>query len=66
MTDIRVKDHPDLVKRGAGVINKNFDDYQRALARSKQAKRIDELEDKITDMSSKLDLLIKALTPCAT
>lgn len=59
--DARVKDYPDLIKRGAGVVNTNTDEYHRAKARLKQAKRIDNLESEVRGLHSKLDTLIGLL-----
>ena len=60
--DAKVRDYPDLIKRGAGVVNTNKDDYLRAKSRNKQAKRLDILEDEVKSVHNKLDVLIALLT----
>lgn len=55
MTDVRVKDHPGLVRRDQGyIVSTNHDEYQQALARRKQSsnakavdRRLDALEDQL-------------------
>ncbi|WEM34261.1 hypothetical protein [Xanthomonas phage X1] len=59
--DAKVRDYPDLIKRGGGVVNTNHDEYLRAKARLKQAKRIDNLESEVRGLHSKLDILIGLL-----
>lgn len=64
--EAKVKDYPDFIKRGGGVINTNANEYARAKARAYQFKRIDNLEDKMCDMQIKLGeimSLLKQLTP---
>ncbi len=60
--DIKVRDFPDLIKRGAGVVNTNKEEYNRAKVRIKQAKRLDALEDEVKGLGNKLDHLIALLT----
>lgn len=62
MMDAKVRDYPDLLKRGAGVVNTNNDDYLRAKSRIKQSKRIETLEKDVQTINSKLDLLLSLLT----
>lgn len=60
--DIKIEGYPELRRRGAGVINTDRDEYLRALNRNKQGKRIDDLEEKIEDLSGKVDKLLQILT----
>lgn len=62
MTDIKIEGYPELRRRGAGVVNTDREEYLRALNRNKQGKRIDDLEDKIEDLSGKVDKLLQILT----
>lgn len=62
MDAAKVRDFPDLIKRGGGVVNTNNDEYLRAKSRNKQAKRIDKLEQDVRDVHTKLDLLIALMT----
>ena len=57
--DYKVRDYPDLIKREGGVVNKNTDEYLRAKSRLKQAKRIDNLENEVRGLHSKLDQLLE-------
>lgn len=61
MDEYKVRDFPDLIKRGGGVINTNQDEYHRAKARLMQAQRIDNLEGEVRGLHSKLDLLVELL-----
>lgn len=60
--DYKVRDFPDLIKREGGIVNTNRDDYLRAKSRQKQAKRIDNLEEEVRGLHSKIDMLIGLLT----
>lgn len=59
--EVKVKDHPDYRRRGAGVVNVNTHEYSLALSRAKNAKRLDHLEAKVQLIDSKLDTLIELL-----
>jgi hypothetical protein len=59
--EYKINDFPDLIKRGAGVINTNQSEYHRAKARIQNAKRIDNLEGEVRDIHKKLDILLGLL-----
>jgi len=59
--DAKVRDYPDLIKRGAGVVNTNHDEYHRALSRNQQARRVDDLEKEVSALHIKMDKLIELL-----
>ena len=67
--DKNIKNHAELVKRQAGVINMNKSDYILALKRLQEAqnrinldKKVNDLEQKVNDLDSKLDTIIRLLS----
>lgn len=63
MTDTmaKVKEYPGLEKGSGYVLNNNKDDYQRALARLRQGREIRDLRQRVGNLESKIDLILKAL-----
>lgn len=59
--DIKVRDYPDLVRRGAAIINTNRDEYLKAQIRAQKIKRDKELESRVDSLENKLDLILNLL-----
>ena len=57
----KVTDYPGLMKGSGYVVNKNKDDYQRALARLKSGREQAALRRKVDALEHKMDLILKAL-----
>lgn len=59
--DMKVKGYPDLVRRGAAIINTNRDEYRRAQARAQKVKRDRVLEQRVDALEDKLDQILSIL-----
>ena len=66
MNDAKVKNHPELVRRGGAIINTDNKEYERALARRKQAARIDRLENAVMSMSETVNSMARILEDLAS
>lgn len=62
MTDVRVKDHPGLVRRDQGyIVSTNDDEYRQALARRKQASNAKAVERRLDMLEGQLKTIIELL-----
>ena len=58
----KVKDYPDLVRVDSSyIINTNHERYQSALVRKRNAKRIQDLEQKVETMSNDIKQILTIL-----
>jgi hypothetical protein len=57
----RVKGHSNLIKKNGAVINTDRKEYERAIQRKKEKKRIENLEKKVDDLSNSVLSLIEIL-----
>lgn len=69
MEKAKVKDHANLIRLGAGIANTDKDAYRRAkIARAtaneqkQKLKRIDELEQQVSTLNNKMDLILSLLS----
>lgn len=65
---VRIKDHPHLVRSGPGIISTDSEAYlnakkrkQAELDKKKESNTLVELDQRITKIEDKLDLLLKIL-----
>lgn len=61
MSEVRVQDHPDLRKRGAGVVNVNDREYHLALARRRGAAENERLRTRVTTLEKQIALILEQL-----
>jgi len=63
--DLRVVDHPNLIKRGAAVVNTDTASYRAALARREAANKskaeMDNLKSRIDKMEAMLQQILEAV-----
>lgn len=56
--DLKVKGHPNLIKRGSGVINNDSSEYQRALVRLQQGRRAKDLENRLSRLEGMVEKML--------
>lgn len=55
----KVREYPDLVKMDRSyVVNSNESEYHKALARIKNAKKLEGMDARLTSLEGKLDLIL--------
>jgi hypothetical protein len=57
-----IKDNRDYVKvNGSYIINRNDKEYRAALLRARSANRLNNIEKRVENLESKLDLILELL-----
>lgn len=61
MSDVKIHDHPDLRKRGAGVVNVNDREYRLALARKTGTEENKKLKSRVENLERQLAAILEKL-----
>lgn len=56
-----VQDNTDYLRINGGIVNRNDDAYHLALKRRREKSRMDLLEDRVKELETTIELLLKRL-----